>query len=80
LGYAIDAMFPDELGPAPHAPSARAPDGPLAPSTATSPSAVSSSGPSSFTSGDPAGVHIPSPPGTSRDVDAGSPPLRRRRL
>jgi hypothetical protein len=30
--------------------------------------------------GDSAGVHFPSPPGTSRGVNVGSPALRRRRL
>jgi hypothetical protein len=38
---------------------------------------VERAGPSS--SGDPAGVHFPSPPGTSSDVNAGSLPYRRVR-
>ena len=66
LGYAIDALEP--AGPD----EAQATDGPVDPSA---PLDVERAGPS-LSSDDPAGVHVPSPPGTSRDVNAGSSPSR----
>jgi hypothetical protein len=81
LGYRIDAM-PELEQPSTglfHSPVEQT-DGPLLHSTATSPSAMSSSGPSSFSTGDPAVVSFPSHP-TTRSVDAGSPTsFKRRRL
>jgi hypothetical protein len=80
LGYAIDAQEPSTgflSSPV------EQPDGPLAPSTATSPSAVSSNGPSSFSrSYDPATEDQRISPSTrmTRGVAGSSPIMKRRRL
>jgi hypothetical protein len=70
LGYRIDALEPLELA--------------ASPAQGNSGDAVASApldeAASPLSLSDPAVVSFPSHPDTSRNVDAGSPPLRRRRL
>ena len=82
LGFAIEQMFPDDPALVASADEPQAPDGPLAPSIATSPSAMSSGGPSSFSrTDDPATEETFPASGPARSrVSAGSSPLRRRKL
>jgi len=77
-GYRIDAM-PDfdpgpDVSPAQQLPN---PASAVAPSSPVDVERRDVGLGLSQTSGDPAGVHFPSPPVTSRDVHVGSPPLRR---
>jgi hypothetical protein len=79
LGYCIDAMPELELEQ-PSSFTAQATGEPTAPSS-TIPliDDVERVGSPLSQSGDPAGVHLASPPGTSRDVNAGSLPSRPHR-